>query len=151
MLYHRHNGESILGGHNDLLALDTRDIIDEKVVMTVKTIEHTGQEQFQSFVQNRLDTKDKSLFDPVKKNKLPIFSCPPVKEVSKVKQQLESLKKNCSLFSQLYVSCQVRGGDMDEFFRHENQLCSPSLSQYGTLRLGNKSNLVACRTKGLQL
>ena len=33
------------------------------------------------------------------------------------------------------------------FFRHANQQCPPSLSQCGTLRSGNKSNLVACLTK----
>ena len=53
-----------------------------------------------------------------------------------------SLKQNCSLFSQLYVSCQVRNGDLDEFFRHENQSYPPSLSLFGTMRLGSKSDLL---------
>ena len=41
-----------------------------------------------------------------------------------------------------YIACQSREGDLDDFFRHENQACPPSLSQFGNLRLGSKSDLV---------
>jgi hypothetical protein len=54
------------------------------------------------------------------------------------------LKKNCSLFSTLYISYQVRAGDITEFFRHENRSYPPSLSHYGDLRSGTKSDLVKC-------
>ena len=40
------------------------------------------------------------------------------------------------------MSCQVRDGDLDEFFRHENQAYPPSLSQFGQLRHGSKSDLL---------
>lgn len=52
------------------------------------------------------------------------------------------MKQNCSLFSQLYVSCQVRNGDLVEFFKHENQAYPPSLAQFGDLRHGSKSDLL---------
>ena len=35
-------------------------------------------------------------------------------------------------------------GDLPDFFRHENQACPPSLSQYGNLRLGTKADLLKC-------
>ncbi|CAC5403759.1 unnamed protein product [Mytilus coruscus] len=44
--------------------------------------------------------------------------------------------------TELYVSCQVRNGDLVEFFRHENQAYPPSLSQFGELRHGSKSDLL---------
>ena len=33
--------------------------------------------------------------------------------------EITTLKKSCKLFSQLYVACQVRDGNLDEFFWHE--------------------------------
>ena len=64
-------------------------------------------------------------------------------------QQLEDIKSDYSLFSKLYISCQVRaggdGGDKDlyDFFCHENHPWPPSLSDHGALRLpSSKSDLL---------
>ena len=54
------------------------------------------------------------------------------------------MKSDVSVFSRLYVGCQFRDGNLDEFFKHENQACPPSLSKHGKLRPGTKSDLVAC-------
>ena len=52
------------------------------------------------------------------------------------------LKSDCALFSRLYIVCQTREGDLDEFFEHKNQGCA---SQNGSLRLpGSKSDLLHC-------
>lgn len=48
------------------------------------------------------------------------------------------MKSDCALFAGLYISCQTRDGDLDEFFKHENQGCPPSLSHLGKLRLPKK-------------
>ena len=82
--------------------------------------------------------------DPIKRNKLCLFSRPPVKEKSQKQLQLKSLKHDCSLFSRLYIASQIRNGDLDEFFKHENQQYPPSLSQLGGLRIGTKSDLLHC-------
>ena len=63
---------------------------------------------------------------------------------SKGKQQIASLKNDVGLFSQLYISCQTRKGNLDQFFRHENHSFPLSLSDDGSLRLGAKSDLLAC-------
>ena len=57
------------------------------------------------------------------------------------------LKSNCSLFSHLHVSCQVRDGDLETFFCHENQSFPPALSQFGGIRTGTKSELLPCLEK----
>ena len=44
----------------------------------------------------------------------------------------------------MYISCQTREGDLDEFFAHENQACPSSISNMGKLRLGTKSDIVSC-------
>ena len=48
------------------------------------------------------------------------------------------------LFSRLYIGCQNRDGNLEEFFRHENQACPPALSDGGSIRLGLKSDLLSC-------
>ena len=51
------------------------------------------------------------------------------------------------MFSRLYVSCHVRDGDLEGFFGHQNQSFPLSLSQYGNLRSGTKSDLLSCLEK----
>ena len=74
-----------------------------------------------------------------------MFSSSPPKTLSNTKHQLSSVKSDCALFSRLYISCQTREGNLEDFFRHENQACPPSLSNCGNLRLpGSKSDVVDC-------
>ena len=39
---------------------------------------------------------------------------------------------------------QMRDGDLDDSFAHENQACPPALSQMGKMSLGKNSDLVRC-------
>ena len=57
---------------------------------------------------------------------------------------MNSLKCDVELFSRLYIGCQTRDGNLDDFFRHENQACPPSLSATGKLHLGTKSDMLEC-------
>ena len=129
---------------HDLMVLNTRDIVDPSIAETVQQIEDAGKQQYNRFVIDRLDNRTTPLSEPIKRNKFPLFSCRPPRKVSVDKQKIAALKQNCSLFSQLYVSCQVRSGDMDAFFTYENQKAPPSLSQNETLRQGSKSDLLDC-------
>lgn len=81
--------------------------------------------------------------DNFKINRLPLFSNKPAK-TSKQKNQITSLKNDCSLFGWLYISRQTRDDDLNGFFAHENQPAPPSLSQDGKLRVGNKSAFLSC-------
>ena len=101
-----------------------------------------GQEQYDIYVGERLVNQTKSVWEPIKKNNLALFSRPPIRE--KTKSQLASLKNDCSLFSRLYVASQVRNGNLDKFFEHENQAYPPALSQNGKLSSGTKTDLVSC-------
>ena len=88
---------------------------------------------------------------PIKMNKLPLFNFHPTKVASKKQQEMISMTQNCSLFSRLYISCQARDGDLDNFFSYENQSYPPSLSQHGNLRFGSKSDLMDCLENVFQL
>ena len=137
-------GNPFMESSGDLLVLDTHDIVDSSVTDTIENIVKNGKRQYEEFVTKCLVKRNKSLFDPIQTNKNFLFSCPPQKTVSKQKMQIATLKQNCSLFAQLYVSCQIREGDLDDFFQHENQSFLPSLSQQRNLRHGFKSDLLEC-------
>ena len=140
-------GNPFIDESNDLLVLDSRDIADPTVVTAMRNLKKIGQEQYDKFVTERLVTQISPVNDPIKRNKFPLFSRPPVREKSRAKPQLLSLKSDCSLFSSLYISCQTRDGNLDDFFAHENQACPPSLSNMGKLQLGTKSDIVSCLEK----
>ena len=53
------------------------------------------------------------------------------------------------LFSRLHIGSQIRSGDLEEFFSHENQPYPPTLSEFGNLRYTKKSDLIPIITKGI--
>ena len=55
---------------SDDLTVDTIDIMDEAVVMSIRNIYNTGREQHTLFVQERLYDQKKHISDAIKKNKL---------------------------------------------------------------------------------
>ena len=64
---------------------------------------------------------------------------------SRKDEQLNTAKYNVSLFSRLFIACQTRKGDLENFFAHENQPNPPSLSDRGELRPAkSKSGIVDC-------
>ncbi|CAC5423003.1 unnamed protein product [Mytilus coruscus] len=125
----------------DLLVLDTKDIASESVIETVRNIKQIGKEQYTSFIKERLEEKTVSIYEPIKRNSLALFSTPIEKKRTSAQGKISSLKSDLSLFSRLYIACQSRGSDLDEFFEHENQKNPPSLSQNGTIRQCDKSDL----------
>ena len=133
-------GYPFLEESNDLIVLDTKEIAEPAAVTILPQIEAVGKEQCNQFITERLLNRTKSLYDPIKRNKVSFFienfSAP--EESCKTSQQLSFMKSDCALFARLGISCQTRDGDLDEFFKHENQGCPPSLSYVGKLRLPKK-------------
>ena len=127
----------------DLLVLDTKEIADPAVVETVRTAKEVGQRQFDTFVNECLLDHSREIDDTIHRNKLPLFNSV-TRKPPKGKQQVTSLKKEAELFSRLYISCQTRDGNLEEFFRHENQACPPALSESEKLHTGTKSDLLLC-------
>ena len=142
-------GREILSWRRAMIFLSwTRDIVDSSIAETVKRIEEIGKTQFEAFVTERLEKRTASLFNPIKRNNLALFSSPPPsKAKSSDKIQIASLKSNCSLSARIYVSCQVCDGDLEAFFFYDNQSFPPALIQFGQLRSGTKSDLLQCLEK----
>ena len=128
----------------DLIVLDTKVVADKDGMSRMQQIEELGRKQCEAYISERITHRKKPLSDPITRNKLSFFSTPH-KKTSKAQQQLSSMKSDCSLFSRLFIACQTRNGDLDEFFRHENQACPPSISDQGHLRLPRqKAELTSC-------
>jgi hypothetical protein len=87
--------------------LDNRNIAEKAIVESVFQIEKLGQEQYCAYINERLVNQNLPVSDPIKKNGLPLFGRPQVKEKNKTQQQLTSFKNDRSLFSRLYVASQV--------------------------------------------
>ena len=137
-------GNPFMEESEDLLVLDSRDVADPAIVQTVSEIEKTGQDQYDKYMTERVIERNTPVFDPISKNQMPFFSRPTSSGPSKTKQISTSPKSDCTLFSRLYIATQTRHGDLDNFFKHENHAYPPSLSLFGKLRFGTKSDLVEC-------
>ena len=97
----------------ELFQLDTKDVMGEAVVMTVKTIEEIGKRKYEEFKKARVIDVTQKLEDTIGKNKLALFKQSNTKGQSS-KSESKDLKLHIRLFSQLYISTRIRGRNMDE-------------------------------------
>ena len=120
-------GNPFMDSSGDLLVIDTRVVSDGTIVESVQTIEKIGQQRWDSFYKDRLIVRTKQLNDTTTKAKLPLFHIHVHKDKSRQQNQVKALKSDRTLFSTLYIACQVRHTDMADFFSHENQSYPPFL------------------------
>ena len=117
----------------DLLVLDTKEIADPAVIETVSNAKQIGQDQFEAFSKECIVDRTKSIEEAIHRNKLPLFATKRGPKIPKGNQQVKSLKNDVALLARLYIGCQTRDWNLEEFFRHENQQCPPALSDGGRL------------------
>ena len=141
-------GNPFLEDTAELLMLDTRDVLHESVVTTVRTVEKLGMDRYEDYYKAVTKNRTTSIHELINKNSLSLFRCPVSKSKSKQAGQITMLKHNVELFSRLYIVMQHREGDMSTFFKHENHPFPPSLSDRGKLRLGKKSDLLSVLPEG---
>ena len=89
----------------ELFQLDTKDVIGEAVVMTVKTTEEIGKRKYEELKKARLIDVTQKLEHTITKNKLALFKQSNTKGQSS-KSESKDLKLYIRLFSQLYISTQ---------------------------------------------
>ena len=127
-----------------MLTLTTKDIVNSSAIDTIKNISQNGKQQYEKFVKERLVQKTTALIEPIPQNRYILFKHHTPKTTSKGTVKLQAARNDCKLFSKLYIGCQNRDGNPNEFFSHENQACPPSISDTGQLRSGNKSEMLNC-------
>ena len=113
-------------------------------IWDIMDITKIGEKQYNSFVNERFVERSKPVTQPLKKNSLPTFTSTNKKTVSKDKTKVEVLKDDCASFLRLYIACPIRDGNVEDFFKYENQPWPPSLSQLSQLRGGQKVDLALC-------
>ena len=127
-----------------LLVLESKEIADPSAVKAVKKAQNPGQQQFQTFKKECLVERTKPIDDTIHRNRLKLFVGSRTKTAIKEKQQLTLMKSDVELFSRLYITCQTRDGNLEDFFQQENQAWPPALSDGERLRLGTKSDILTC-------
>ena len=116
------------------LVLDTKIIMHDKAVQSVMSAKQLGIEQYHAFVADRIiSNNNAAITDTLSKNSLPLFHSHVQNENSKSHSKAITLKRDCHLFSRLYIACQSREADLEQFFMHENQSEPPSISSQGRI------------------
>ncbi|KAL8586673.1 hypothetical protein ACOMHN_038659 [Nucella lapillus] len=128
----------------DVVKLDTKEIAGPAAMETVMNAKRIGQEQFEAFTRECLLDRTKAVGNPIPRNKLKVFSTSTPRSQSKGQQQLASVKNDREVFARMYIGCQTRDGNLEEFFCHENQACPPALYDGGSLCTGTNSDLLTC-------
>ena len=105
-----------------LIVLDTKEIMPECVVQAIKTAEQKDQSQYDQYVEERLVKCSKAVTDTIHRNKFPLFRTTENPASQKTRNQISVLKSDCNLFARLYIACQAREGNLQEFFRHETMV-----------------------------
>ncbi|PIK61747.1 hypothetical protein BSL78_01301 [Apostichopus japonicus] len=126
---HEEMGNPFLEETNDLLKLDNKDIVDQAVTTAVCQAVKIGQQQHDDFV-TRLKDQSIPISQPIKKNKLSLFSRPPVR----VKLQVSTLKSDVSLFSRLYIAASREMVTSVTFSDMKIRHVPHHVSQFGNLR-----------------
>jgi len=128
----------------DLYTLDTKRIMPASVVNTIKTAEDIGKTQYQNFVAERVNANITAFNDTIHKNSLPLLNSSLGKKPAKSTSKISNLQNDVHLFSRMYISCQARDSNMDDFFMHENHDWPPSLATNHIMHHTNKSDLMEC-------
>ena len=113
-------GNPFLEETTDHLRFDTRDIIDPTAASYVRQAETIGQQRYQTIMTDRLVEQTTPIAEPIKKNKLSLFSRPSQRKKSKTSLQVSSLKSDCSLFPRVDVVWdQYREGSLESQTREK--------------------------------
>ena len=143
-------GNPFMENSKDLIVVDTKEIEPECVIESIYTARKIGEAQYTKYVEERLEKCNTPITDTIERNKLPLFGTSVPTTTNKTKLQVTTLKNDCNLFARLYIACQSREGNLQEFFKHENQSTPPSLSSGDKMRSGQKSELIDCLEADVQ-
>lgn len=121
----------------------------ESVSKTVMEVEALGLQQYATFLEKRIQSTEVALYEPVKLNKLPLFSTR-LETIPKDKAQVKALRDDVSLFSTMFVNTfsQRPTDDMEDFFSHENADKPPATTVNGVMRCTTKSDVIKCFVTG---
>ncbi|KAE8741792.1 hypothetical protein FOCC_FOCC012681 [Frankliniella occidentalis] len=143
-------GNPFLQTSSELINIHTGDILGPDAVTALRNMESDGVNALKSFIDERIIGQKRSVFDPIKKFNRKVFAARS-KNIQGKAVQIKSLQMDAQLFLQLYIMSEHRQLDLKVFFSYENQVCPPSVSKNGDLRLpDNKSEIIPLLTDGVE-
>ena len=129
----------------NLVHITSRHVLDDVATKSVKAAKRKREDQYTAFVNERLINRRISLYDTLKRNDLSLFRQKHLLKMSKSKQKIANLSIERRLYANLYLACQSKDGDLDNFFAHNNHAFPVSISEYGKLRKAtSKSDFLQC-------
>lgn len=128
----------------DLVTLDNKVCVDKSAATSVRVLESRGEEQYDHFRKNVLDTNNVPLQAPIKKNKFLLFHEEKIRKKTAVQKKRKHFQQHTELYGQAFIMIDSRGGNLEEFFRHESSSSPPALASEGSIYSCNKSDLLAC-------
>ena len=134
-----HMGNPFIATRQELVALDTQNVMEQVVVTSLSQIHAVRQALHAAYVTERLEKASVPISDTIMftfaNNMFTFANRPDPKR--KGKKDNCTQKQNMTLITQLFLSLQSRrDADMMDFFRFENQREPPSLADQGSLRAG---------------
>eukprot|EP00112_Aurelia_sp_Birch-Aquarium-sp1_P007725 Seg1843.10 transcript_id=Seg1843.10/GoldUCD/mRNA.D3Y31 product="hypothetical protein" protein_id=Seg1843.10/GoldUCD/D3Y31 len=141
------NGNPFEEEEDVLITLVSKVLMGEQARKFVREYRQAGTYQYEAFKMERLITSEKSVHHAIKKNKLPLFRLENSVATMMSREKVSPLKQDCNLYTSLYVACQKRESDLDDFFSHENHSYPTALSVYGEIRHSTKSDCANLLTK----
>ena len=79
---------------------------------SVRVAYETGKMQYENFLSNRLHSRNKSLYLPIKSNKFLLFRKKNYTTTSKLKKRMKEIKSDWNLYASLYIASQYRDGNL---------------------------------------
>ena len=89
-----------------LVHIISKYVLDENASKSVRSAKNISQNQYDTFVQERLQKWTVSLHDNLKKNNISLFRQKYSIKTSKTKQKVISLNSDRRLYANLYIACQ---------------------------------------------
>ena len=136
-------GNPFAEGH-ELVVLDAREVMEQEVVTSLFQVHEVGKDLHARYVCETLDQRIVPITNTLRRNKVFTFANRPVQD-KRGNQSSGVHRQNMTLVMKLFLSLQSRpDANMEEFFHFENQREPPSLADRGSLRSGNKSDILEC-------
>jgi len=129
---------------NELVTMTNKVCLSDSAVESVRHFERKGQEQYNDFVSTVLESEGSAFTAPIKRNNFVLFHDTKKVKTSAIKRKVQHLKDHTDLYGKAFLVLESRGGDLQEFFRHESAFYPPSLSSQGKINSCTKSDLLTC-------
>ena len=129
----------------NLVQMATKVVLDSEASTSIKIAQQLRENQYNEFVRDRIYDNKESFYNILRKNKLRLFKQNNLVISSKTKQKIVNLTSDCKLYSRLFIVCQAREGNLENFFAHENYSFPITISAHGKLRkCASKSDFLKC-------